>query len=98
MCSSDLFPSHDNGAKYSSPIGSDKSSLVGDFSVTEFGYLMVIGSIVPDAVYSTGVNRDFFRLQIGDFAFPLLQGVGDQPIYKAELGSFGVDKLVISGL
>ena len=79
------------GSKYSSPIGSDKSSLVGDFSVTEFGYLMVIGSIVPDAVYGTGVNRDFFRLQIGDFAFPLLQGVGDQPIYKAELANAGVD-------
>nr|DAH92125.1 MAG TPA: Major capsid protein [Microviridae sp.] len=79
------------GSKYSAPIGSDKSSLVGDFSVTEFGYLMVIGSIVPDAVYATGVNRDFFRLQIGDFAFPLLQGVGDQPIYKAELANVGVD-------
>lgn len=79
------------GAKFSSPIGSDKSSLVGDFSVTEFGYLMVIGSIVPDAVYATGINRDFFRLQIGDFAFPLLQGVGDQPIYKAELANAGVD-------
>lgn len=79
------------GAKYSAPIGSDKSSLVGDFSVTEFGYLMVIASIVPDAVYATGINRDFFRLQIGDFAFPLLQGVGDQAIYKAELANVGVD-------
>lgn len=79
------------GAKFACPIGSDKSSLVGDFSVTEFGYLMIIGSIVPDAVYATGVNRDFFRLQIGDFAFPLLQGVGDQPIYKAELANVGVD-------
>lgn len=79
------------GAKFASPIGSDKSSLVGDFSVTEFGYLMIIGSIVPDAVYATGINRDFFRLQIGDFAFPLLQGVGDQPIYKAELANAGVD-------
>jgi hypothetical protein len=79
------------GSKYSSPIGSDKSSLVGDFSVTEFGYLMIIGSIVPDAVYATGIHRDFFRLQIGDFAFPLLQGVGDQPIYKAELANAGVD-------
>lgn len=77
--------------KYSSPIGSDKGSLVSSFEATEFGYLMVLGSIVPDAVYGTGVNRDFFRSQIGDFAFPLLQGVGDQPIYKAELGNFGVD-------
>ena len=84
-------PFNSVGTKYSSPIGSDKSSLVGDFSVTEFGYLMIIGSIVPDAVYGTGINRDFFRLQIGDFAFPLLQGVGDQPIYKAELANAGVD-------
>lgn len=86
------------GAKYASPIGSDKSSLVGDFSVTEFGYLMIIGSIVPDAVYATGVNRDFFRLQIGDFAFPLLQGVGDQPIYKAELANVGVDGDTMSAM
>lgn len=86
-----LNPFTSVGAKYATPIGSDKSSLVGDFSVTEFGYLMIIGSIVPDAVYSTGINRDFFRLQIGDFAFPLLQGVGDQPIYKAELANVGVD-------
>lgn len=82
--------------KYSSPIGSDKGSLVSSFEATEFGYLMVIGSVVPDAVYGTGINRDFFRSQIGDFAFPLLQGVGDQPIYKAELGSFGVDGKTMS--
>lgn len=79
------------GTKYSSPIGSDKGSLVKSFEASEFGYLMVIGSVVPDAVYGTGINRDFFRSQIGDFAFPLLQGVGDQSIYKAELGSFGID-------
>ena len=84
--------------KYSSPIGSDKCSLVGSFEATEFGYLMVIGSVVPDAVYGTGVNRDFFRSQIGDFAFPLLQGVGDQPIYKAELGDFGVDGNTMSDM
>ena len=79
------------GSKFASPIGSDKNSLVGSFEATEFGYFMVIGSLVPDAVYSTGVNRDFFRSQIGDFAFPLLQGVGDQPIYKAELANVGID-------
>lgn len=79
------------GSKFASPVGSDKHSLVGSFEATEFGYLMVIGSLVPDAVYGTGVNRDFFRSQIGDFAFPLLQGVGDQPIYKAELANVGVD-------
>lgn len=79
------------GSKFASPIGSDKNSLVGSFEATEFGYFMVIASIVPDAVYSTGVNRDFFRSKIGDFAFPLLQGVGDQPIYKSELANVGVD-------
>lgn len=79
------------GSKFASPIGSDKNSLVGSFEATEFGYFMVIASIVPDAVYSTGVNRDFFRSKIGDFAFPLLQGVGDQPIYKSELANVGID-------
>lgn len=79
------------GSKFASPVGSDKNSLVGSFEATEFGYFMVVASIVPDAIYSTGVNRDFFRSQIGDFAFPLLQGVGDQPIYKAELANVGVD-------
>ena len=87
----DKNPFSSVATKYSSPIGSDKCSLVSSFEATEFGYLMVIGSIVPDAVYGTGVNRDFFRSHIGDFAFPLLQGVGDQPIYKAELGNFGSD-------
>lgn len=84
--------------KYSSPIGSDKASLVKSFEASEFGYLMVIGSVVPDAVYGTGVNRDFFRSKIGDFAFPLLQGIGDQPIYKAELGDFGVDGNTMSDM
>lgn len=79
------------GSKFASPVGSDKNSLVGSFEATEFGYIMVIASLVPDAVYSTGINRDFFRSRIGDFAFPLLQGVGDQPIYKAELANVGID-------
>ena len=91
-------PFYSVGSKFSSPLGSDKNSLVGSFDVTEFGYLMVIGSLVPDAVYGTGVNRDFFRSKIGDFAFPLLQGVGDQPIYKAELANVGVDGNTMSDM
>ncbi len=91
-------PFYSVGSKFSSPIGTDKNSLVGTFEATEFGYLMVIGSLVPDAVYGTGVNRDFFRSQIGDFAFPLLQGVGDQPIYKAELANVGVDGNTMSDM
>ena len=91
-------PFYSVGSKFASPIGSDKSSLVGSFEATEFGYFMVIASIVPDAVYSTGINRDFFRSKIGDFAFPLLQGVGDQPIYKAELANVGVDGNTMSDM
>lgn len=91
-------PFYSVGSKFASPVGSDKNSLVGSFEATEFGYLMVIGSLVPDAVYGTGVNRDFFRSQIGDFAFPLLQGVGDQPIYKAELANVGVDGDTMSAM
>lgn len=72
-------------SKYSSPIGTGKSSLCDKFTAKEHGYFMVIASIVPDAVYGTGVNRDFFRSSFADFAWPELQGVGDQPINKLEL-------------
>lgn len=91
-------PFYSVGSKFASPVGTDKNILVDSFEATEFGYFMVIGSLVPDAVYGTGVNRDFFRSKIGDFAFPLLQGVGDQPIYKAELANVGVDGNTMSDM
>ena len=46
---------------------------------------MVMCSLRPHAYYSTGTNRMLRRRLIGDIAFPLLSGVGDQAIYQREL-------------
>lgn len=81
------------GAKYGSPLGVGSGSLCDSFTASERGYLYVIASIVPHAYYSSGSEMKFFRYRVGDFASPLLQSTGDEPIYKSELldsyGSFG---------
>lgn len=59
--------------------------LIDSFRSTEHGYLMVIASIVPHATYSTGTRRMFLHSQIGEYANPLLQGLGEQVIYQCEI-------------
>lgn len=73
------------GAKYGSPLGVGDGSLVDGFHATEHGFLMVMFSIVPHAVYSTGVDAMFRRYRSGDYAIPLLQNIGDEPIMADEL-------------
>lgn len=73
------------GAKYGSPLGVGSGSLCGNFTATEHGYLMTIFSLVPDAIYSDILDKDFWYNKSSDFPFPLLQGVGDEEISLAEL-------------
>ena len=73
------------GSRAGSTHGYGKDSLFDTFTSTEHGFLMVIASVVPHAYYGSGVRRYFTRSKIGDFANPLLQGLGEQPIYNSEL-------------
>lgn len=73
------------GTRAGSTHGFGKDSLFDSFTSTEHGFIMVIASVVPHAYYSTGVRRYLSRSKIGDFANPLLQGLGEQAIYSAEL-------------
>lgn len=73
------------GAKAGDTSGMGQGSLFDSFKSTEHGYLITIASIVPHAYYSTGVRRYLNRSQIGDFANPLLQGLGEQAILRQEL-------------
>lgn len=73
------------GSKSANAQAVGDGQLIDSFRSTEHGYLMVLASIVPHATYSTGTRRMFFHNQIGDFANPLLQGLGEQVIYNAEL-------------
>ena len=73
------------GSRAGSTHGYGKDSLFDTFTSTEHGFLMVVASVVPHAYYGSGVRRYLTRSQIGDFANPLLQGLGEQPIYNSEL-------------
>lgn len=73
------------GASGASSQGFKDGQLIRDFSSTEHGYLIILASIVPHAYYSTGIRRQLLHSRRGDFAVPLLQGLGEQPIYDVEL-------------
>lgn len=64
------------------------SDFVVKFHSDEPGYLMVIGSLVPDITYGSGVDRMFMRYvkpdSRTDMANHLLQNVGPQPIFHSE--------------
>lgn len=82
------------GAQYGSPYFADNAQLIDNFEVNEPGVIMVLGSIVPRVNYSTGLRRylthhyvtNAQRVNIAD---PLLQNVGNQPIYCSELDARG---------
>lgn len=73
------------GAKYGSPLGVGSGKLVDNFTASEHGFIFVMFSLVPDAVYSGIIDRDIWYSKSSDFAFPLLSGVGDEPITVDEL-------------
>lgn len=75
------------GTKYGSSQAIGEGSLVDSFRASEHGFLIVLASLVPHAYYGSGIRRYLMRSTVGDFAFPLLSGMGDQSIYKYELNS-----------
>ncbi len=72
-------------AKSSSVQGFGEDTLVPTFTATEHGFIMVIFSLVPEPLYSSGTRRYLGYRDVVDFPDPLLQGVGDQPIYSWEV-------------
>lgn len=81
------FPSV--AAKYGDAMANGEITLIKDFVANEPGYLMVLASLVPVACYASGIDRMFYRYNAQnsqtDMATPLLQNVGNQPIYQGEL-------------
>lgn len=81
------------GAQYGSPFFADSGDLIDNFEVNEPGVIMVLGSVVPRVTYSSGVARYLTHHYVSDesrvnIADPLLQNVGNQPIFKQELDGF----------
>lgn len=76
-------------AKFGDASASGELTLVDDFTANEHGILMVIASLVPVVTYGIGIDRMFFRFNDDnsqtDMATPILQNIGNQPIYRGEL-------------
>ena len=76
-------------AQYGSALCSGKLDLVKDFVAEEPGCLMVLASLVPKVTYSTGVDKMMTRYNDqntqSDMANPILQNVGNEPIFVKEL-------------
>ena len=77
------------GSKYASAQAVGNGSLIDEFEAKEYGFLFVNFTLMPDAQYSTGTRRYLSRSKIGDYAWPVLAGVGDQAIYQSELDGYG---------
>lgn len=95
---SELIPSNpfsqSAGAQLGRARGEGFVNLIDNYHTDEPCYIMVLASIVPRAVYSSGTSRIFDRYVrdggLTDMAAPLLQNTGNQPIYSWELtGNFG---------
>lgn len=77
------------GAKFGSPQGVGDGSLVDEFTAKEHGVVMSIFTLYPQAVYDLALDRHYFDCSSADFPFPVFAGVGDQPIYDAEVSFAG---------
>lgn len=88
--SSDSSVNNVVGSKKASSQALGEGSLIRKFTATEHGYIMGIFSLVPHAVYSSGISRDFDYMESEDFPFPLLAGMGDQQILNKELTGLDV--------
>lgn len=75
--------------KYGQGFISSDGSLVDEVAFDEPVYLLVMMSLVPKVTYSSGISRYLQRYtengSVTDMADPLLQNVGNQPIYLNEL-------------
>jgi hypothetical protein len=78
------------GAKYGSAQASGYETIVDSFTAMEPGYLFVMCTLVPKVTYATGVDRKLSRYitnDRSDMANHMLQGVGNQPVWTAELSN-----------
>lgn len=65
--------------------GFSGSGNIGKYHNTTWSYVMCLFSLVPHAMYSSGVNRELTMIELGDFPAPELQSVGNEAIKSYEL-------------
>lgn len=85
-------------AKFGSAFVDGNDLVIDGFTAMEPGYLMVVTWLSPKVTYSTGVDPVLTRYLIpdsqSDMANPILQNVGNEPIYARQLSS---DQAITAG-
>ena len=79
------------GARYGSAYADGSDTLVENFTAMEPGYLMVLAWLSPKVTYSTGVDPILTRYDsnsTSDMANPILQNVGNEPIFVSQLSMY----------
>lgn len=66
-----------------------EGSFCKNYKVGCFGYLMALASLVPHAMYGSGIDREMLTSEIGDFPFPDLQTIGMDQTYLCEVYADG---------
>lgn len=79
-------PFNSIGSQYGRAFGVGTDSLIDDFTANEPGFIMVLATLVPEVTYSSGVSAYLRRYiadgSVAEMANPLLQNIGDEPVYS----------------
>lgn len=65
----------------------------GYFNVPDFGYIMVVMSIIPDTYYSQGLDREFTLLSQEDVYYPIFNQLPPDNIRRSEVFYSGDDSV-----
>lgn len=89
-------------AKYGSAFVDGNDLVIKNFTAQEPGYIMVVTWLSPKVTYSTGIDPILLRYMSGadtqsDMANPILQNVGNEPIYASQLNSGQVNSVAVFG-
>ena len=58
---------------------------LGNFHADDYGFIMVVMSIVPDTIYTTGLSKLDTSLTFEDQYFPIMNNLNAEPILNKEL-------------
>lgn len=89
-------------AKYGSAFVDGNDLIIKGFTAAEPGYLMVVTWLSPKVTYSTGIDPMLMRYMSSadsqsDMANPILQNVGNEPIYAYQLNSSQINSTAVFG-
>ena len=66
-------------------IGADNDGYLGKIYCDDYGYIMILGCIMPDVYYHQGIGRDYTELNQSQMLLPDRAKLGMQPILNQEL-------------